>query len=212
MFILPLYNILSMKNILLSFLFAVVIGSSVAQKLEVVEGDLSELSGLDKIHFEFTYDDLVIGESKPEPEFVAEKRKAWDEREQGKGAEWEDHWITSRSKLYEPAFINAFTERSAISADNNAKYIFVFKAYRLEPGWNGGPVGVSAYVNAEVLILTNDANRTLVAKLTVPKYVGNKYGGDFEIGQRIAKAYGRAGEALGSYFKRTVIGKAKKRN
>src|SRR5690606_29805793 len=67
-------------------------------------------------------------------------------------------------------------------------------------------------INAEVLILTNDANRTLVAKLTVPKYVGNKYGGDFEIGQRIAKAYGRAGEALGSYFKRTVIGKAKKRN
>jgi len=97
-----------MKNTLLVFLFAITIGSAAAQKLEVVEGDLSQLSGLDKIHFEFVYDDLVIGESKPEADFVAEKSKAWDEREQGKGAEWKEHWISSRSQLYEPAFIKAF--------------------------------------------------------------------------------------------------------
>lgn len=186
-----------MKKLITLLFVSIVVMPAMAQKIKLVEGDLSALKGQKSIAVEYSYDNMTIGgKGKTEREYVDEKTKKINEKEPGKGDEWAKAWVADRKDRYEPRFNQMFTENSALSLNASATYTLVFHTTRTEPGFNVGVTKQNAYIDAEVTIL--DASKKVIAKLTVLKSPGRlAFGMDFDTGVRIQEAYAKAGKEVG---------------
>jgi hypothetical protein len=176
----------------------------VAQKIMVIEGDLKLLKGQTSINVEFAYDNMIIGTETPESTFIANKKKAWDEREPGKGEEWEQMWFESRTTLYEPEFRSVFTVQSGLLIDSlNSPYTLIFKTVQSETGWTVGVLGTVASINSVAWIVDSKDRNKVIAKLLLPECKGqDSDGGDFEMGRRLKQAYAFSAKLLGWYIKK----------
>lgn len=104
-----------------------------AQKIQLIEGNLTKLKGTESIDVQITFDSLLVGAEIPEQTFIAEKKKLWEEKEAGKGSEWERHWHDSKSKLYRPTFNSIFAKNAGLKISSDAQYIIVIKTRQIEP-------------------------------------------------------------------------------
>lgn len=179
-------------------------GVTHAQKIRLVEGDLKDLEGLTSLKTEFTYDNMMVGKDLPEKAYIADKKIKLDEKEPGRGAEWEKAWKDDRKDRFEPQFRELFAKHSGMSTtDDNSPYTLIFKTTRTEPGWNVGVMRVPAFIDAEVLIVESANRNNVVARITLLKSPGrDAWGADFETGVRLQEAYAKAGKELGGFIKK----------
>ena len=184
--------------IVLSFTFR-----GYAQKIELVQGDLTPLKGEKGIDFAFTYDSIMMGKGKTEAEYVAKKTADYNKKEAGKGDAWAKNWKDDREVKYQPAFTKTFEEYSTLKMAAGSKYTLIFKTTFLEPGFNMVMVHQEpAQVSGTVLVVETANKSHVIAKLTLYKAPGRGYfGSEFDTGERLTEAYESAGRGLGYYFR-----------
>lgn len=195
--------------LLISFMACAI--ASQAQKLKLIEGDLSALAGETSINTEFTYDNMKVGKDLTEEAYIAEKKTKLDEKEKGRGDKWEKAWTDDRKERFEPQFRELFAKHSGISTvGDNAKYTLIFKTTRTEPGWNVGVMRVPAYIDGEAWIVEKTNPSKVIAKITVTKAPGrDAMGFDYETGARLQEAYAKTGKELGGFIKSKAKSKKK---
>ena len=176
-----------------------------AQKIKLIEGDLSPLKGQKSVNTEFVYDGmLVTTKNKPEAEYLAEKTAEYNKKEAGKGDKWALAWKEDRKARFEPQFRELFNKHSEISStDENATYTLIFKTTSTETGYNIGISKRPAFIDGELWVVETANKDKVIAKITILNVVGSQFGGfDFETGARLQECYAKAGKELGGFIRK----------
>jgi len=185
-------------------LMALISVSAGAQKIKLIEGDLSPLKGETSLGAKFTYDNMSVGKYDKESDYIAKKTEEYNKKEPGRGETWAKSWVHDRESMYEPKFIDLFEKESemTVSRKKPGKYTLVFKTTATDPGYNIGIMRGNAYINAEVWIVET-ATEKVIAKISVEKSPGRTMGGyDYDTGVRIAECYADAGKHVGKFIKK----------
>lgn len=193
--------------------FAALVGllmsfNTTAQKVSLVDGSVAPLKGEKKVNIQFVYDGMGVGSFADEKDYVAKKKKEYNEKEPGRGDNWEKSWIGDRKNRFEPQFIELFSKHSGIIVGNypDAKYTLVFKTTFTEPGFNIYIARKNASVNGIATVVETSSKKQL-AEYRVNKAPGRTFGGyDYDSGTRVQEAYATAGKGLG----KTIAGSLKK--
>ena len=176
-----------------------------AQRIKLIEGDLSPLKGTTALNTEFTYDNLKVGDFKNEDDYIQKKKDDYNKKEAGRGDTWAKAWKSDRPDRYQPKFNELFSDNSGgIKAGSNpsAKYTLIFKTSFIEPGYNVGVWRKNASMDGEAWIVETADHSKVIAKISVDKAQGRIFGGfDFDTGVRIAEAYADAAKALAKFIK-----------
>ncbi|RBL92226.1 hypothetical protein [Chitinophaga flava] len=175
-----------------------------AQKIKLVEGDLSALKNEKQLNVEYTYNQLKVGKFDNEDDYIRKKTEEYNQKEAGKGDNWAKAWKDDRKNRFEPKFELLFNENSDIKAGRfpEAKYTLIFHTTFVEPGFNIGIMRKNAYIDAEVLIVET-ASKKPVAKMSLDNAPGRIFGGfDFDTGVRIQEAYAVSGKKLAKSLNR----------
>jgi hypothetical protein len=186
-------------------LLCIVSSSCLAQKVRLLDGDLKPLKGQKSIQIEFKYDSIMIGGITPEAEYVANKKSLWEQKEPGKGADFESVWFDSRTKMHGPTFAFWFSKATGWSTkDPAAHFKMIVKTRQLEPGWTIGILGHQASFNGEAFIINTSDGTQGARLLLLDMKSKDDPNGDFQFGQVIQQAYKTGGETLGAFIsKRT---------
>ena len=191
----------SIKPLVVLLAITISLGTN-AQRVKLVEGDLSALKSEQKINAEFTYDNMKVGKFDKEEDYVADKTKSYNKKEPGKGDTWAKAWVDDRKEKFEPKFMEFFEKSSGMTITKDSKYTMIFKTLTTEPGFNAGVVRKNAEINSEVWIVETANKDKVVAKVAVQKAMGGYYGlNDFDTGERLSEAYANAGRAVGRFVK-----------
>lgn len=94
-----------MKKIILGAMLIAGTFVANAQKVKVVEGDLSAVKGQSSFNIEFDYSDMAVGKFKKESDYIEKRRKEINEKEAGKGDSWAESWVSDRESRFEPKFL-----------------------------------------------------------------------------------------------------------
>ena len=175
-----------------------------AQKIKVLEGDIKALKGVKSYNTEFTYSPMTIGnKGLDEKEYIADRKKTLNEKENGRGDKWEKAWVEDRQNRFEPQFREVFAKHSQASAsDGNSQYTLIFKTTRTEPGWNVGVMRVPAFIDGEAWIVETANRDNVIAKISIRNSPGrDAWGMDWDTGSRLEEAYAKAGKELGGYIR-----------
>jgi hypothetical protein len=175
-----------------------------AQKIELIEGDLSSLKGQKSIDFAFTYDSMTMGgKGHPtEADYVTKKTAEYNKKEAGKGDTWAKEWKDDRESMYQPAFTKMFQQMSGLEMSAKAKYILIFKTTYTEPGFNIMVHQEPSQINGVAWIVESGNKSHVIAKIGVTKARGrNFWGNEFNTGERLTEAYEAAGSQLGYWVR-----------
>ncbi|HMC85493.1 MAG TPA: hypothetical protein VKI61_08200 [Chitinophagaceae bacterium] len=176
-----------------------------AQRISILEGDLSPLKGEKNINTEFTYENMAVGKFKTEAEYVDKKKDEYNKKEPGKGDKWAQAWVEDRQGNFDRKFNDLFEKHSDIvvtSARKDAKYTLIYKTTYIEPGYNIYVTRKNAETDAEVWIVETANPSRVIAKLEVKHAKGRTFGGnDYASGERIGECYADAGKYLGKFIK-----------
>jgi hypothetical protein len=194
-----------LKTISLAWAFGLFFNAN-AQKITEGDETLSFLKGEKNFNIEYVYDGMMVGK-KTEADYKAEKVKAYNEKQPGKGDRWAEKWVNSRSMVYEPMFeelINKilFKEKTGASAAKNqkdAKYTIVVKTIMLEPGFNSFAMKVNPYCDFEVSWVEKGTGKVM-AKAFLNNVMGvvvNDNDWDFDPSNRIKECFAKAGKMIG---------------
>lgn len=171
---------------------------------EVTKGSLAFLKGVPELNVSFVYDKLRVGEIGKEAAYIKKKKTEKNEKEAGKGDEWEKSWYADREKRYHPKFIEMFTKYSEIKLGENlpSKYVMVIDTRFVEPGFNVGIKSTYAEIELEIAICDTADLKKPICKIRVDKEKGGK--GQFDTGLRIGDAYAKAGKDLGKLVAKQI--------
>lgn len=192
-----------MKKLL--FLILVLISySGHAQKIKLVQGNASALKGQSTVNFEFSYDGVRVGKFANEKDYIAKKKGDYNEKEPGKGDEWEKNWFGDRTKRFEPRFIESFAD-GGFTSKSDADYTLIFNTVFIEPGFNVGVMRKPAYIDGvAVLVATSDKSK-VIAKFTIDNAPGRDVMGfDYDTSLRIQECYATAGKRLGRFIAKSL--------
>lgn len=188
-------------------LFALLSFAGFAQRIRVVDGSLDALKGVKKFNVQFDYSKMGVGKFETEQEYIDKKKADYNQKEPGKGDQWEKSWKADRKNRFEPQFKELFFKYTKINLDDypNEKYTFIFKTIYTEPGFNVYVTRKNAEIDGEVLIVETANPDKVIAKLSVQNCPGRTFGGnDYDTGERLEEAYAMAGKALGKYFEKEI--------
>jgi hypothetical protein len=174
-----------------------------AQKIKLIEGDLSALKGQTTLNTQFIYDNLMVGKHQTEADYVHDKTSELNGKNPGKGDTWAKEWVTDRHDKYEPRFNDLFFRESGLNYDAKAKYTLIVKTSWLEPGYNVGISSHPADINGEAWLVETGNPGHVLAKLSFTKAPGRMFGADFDTGIRITECYATAGKGLGRFVKKS---------
>lgn len=187
-------------------LFVGLASAAYAQKIKLVEGDLSVLKDQKGVKTIFSYDDMSVGKFPKEADYIAKKKSEYNANEAGTGDKWEQAWINDRKERFEPQFRELFSKYAEMSTvAEDAPYTLIFKTTKTEPGWNVGVARAAAYIDGEAWIVKSDAPEKAIARISITKSPGRDvFGYDFETGARLQEAYAKAGKELGAFIKKNA--------
>src|SRR5271156_2433524 len=75
-----------------------------SQRIQLTQGSLHSLADQHSINVELSYDGNRVGRFANEQDYVASRKKELNEKDPGKGNEWEKDWYANRTHLFEPRF------------------------------------------------------------------------------------------------------------
>lgn len=192
-----------MKNIISAFLFVLsVVPFIQAQKIKIINGDLSSLKGHEQINVNYLYDELLVGKL-TEHEYVTKKVREYNEKEPGTGDRFKASWESDKANRYHPKFEELINEYAPMKFGEfpDAELTLEMNITNLDPGYNIGISKKPAYLNCEIRILDKTGNE--LCKVTVDKAPGSNFSGyDFEVGMRVQECYAITGKRLGGMIKK----------
>ncbi|MFZ6014588.1 MAG: hypothetical protein ACOYXT_29885 [Bacteroidota bacterium] len=194
------------KLLLTSLVWAASSTLLLAQKIQIIEGDLKLLKGQTVINIETAFDNMLVGAQIPEGTFVATKMEAWEAKEPGKGPAWKAMWFGEQEKNYKNIFGHYLFKESGLTVKENvAPFTLILKTTHMEPGWTIGVMGGVASISGEVWIVDSNDKSNVLVKISFTNIKGLDHsGGDFEMGRRIQGAYLNAGKQIGAFIKRRI--------
>jgi len=162
------------------------------------------MKGITELNLEYDYSDFGVGKFKDEEDYVAKKKKEYNEAEAGKGDTWEQAWIDDREERYEVQFEeemnNQFKKRGVdikAGKDKDTQYTLIFKTTFIEPGYNVYISRQNAYIDGTAIFVESANPEKVLAKITIDNSPGRGVTGyDFDTGYRIQEAYAKAGKEL----------------
>jgi hypothetical protein len=176
-----------------------------AQKVTLLEGDVTALKGQSTIQVTFTYDSMVVETNTPEEEFVRAKKAELEQKQAGLGARWEKSWTEDRKWKMEPSFKNMFARTLKISTIGKSQYSFIFRTKRIVPGWNFGVAFVQqeSILDGEAMLIDTADPTKILARVEIKGMEGRGTVAQhaWETGDQIAKAYETAGRELALFVK-----------
>jgi len=175
-----------------------------AQKIKLISGSCDFMKGITELNLEYDYSDFGVGKFKDEEDYVAKKKKEYNEAEAGKGDTWEQAWIDDREERYEVQFEeemnNQFKKRGVdikAGKDKDTQYTLIFKTTFIEPGYNVYISRQNAYIDGTAIFVESANPEKVLAKITIDNSPGRGVTGyDFDTGYRIQEAYAKAGKEL----------------
>jgi hypothetical protein len=200
-----------MKRILLVAI-CLIVAMNISEAQKVTEGSLAFLKGVEELHFDFTYNGMMV-KKQTEQEYVAEQVQEKNKDKKGEGDEWKTAWETTDREYIQDVFIENFNKEIAgMGVEGgyfpDAEYVATIKTTWLDPGYMAGPMTKVSSVSVEVTFTKKTSAKTL-AKVVITKAKGSFYdvGNTFSTdARRIGSSYGEAGETLGEAIAK-VIGK-----
>ncbi len=194
-----------MKNSRWFLLIALVLTSvSVlnAQKIKLIDGDLSPLKSEKSITLAFSYDNMKVGRFNRDEDYINSRTEDLNKKETGRGDSWAKSWVADRNARFEPKFTELYEKYSVLAPNQNAKYTLIFKTTFTEPGFNVGVMKKNALIDGEAWIVETANPSHVIAKISVMKSPGRTFwGSDYDTGVRIEEAYAAAGKAVGKFLK-----------
>ncbi|TDX02273.1 hypothetical protein [Dinghuibacter silviterrae] len=176
-----------------------------AQKVKLIEGDLSALKGATSINTRFVYENITIGKNEEkESDYITRRRSEINAKTPGKGDSWAEDWVNDRKNRYEPRFNDVFNKESGMTVDPNAKYTILFKTMNVEPGFKS-PMGFGnkdAEVSGEAWIVETADPSHVVARLSVMNAPGRMMMADFNESIRIGESYAMAARGVARFIKK----------
>lgn len=193
------------KIILLIAVYISIITSASAQKIKVESGDLSFLKGVTEISVVFEYpEDMKFGK-KTLQEYVDEKVKEREQKEEGSGEIWKSKFYADRDR-YNERFIETLGKysKSLFVAENNVdfKYTMIVKTTFTEPGFQLGFHSKSSTIDLEINFVETNAPDNIIATIKMSKATGVAHP---DSGERVAAAYANGGAVLGKYLKKNYL-------
>jgi len=187
-------------------LFSVV---AFSQKITLKSGDLSGLKGQKFIKIEYDYSTMRVGKYADEKDYVADKVKAYNEKEAGRGDTWKKSWEGDRGSRFQPNFeelLNKYLTKAGVFVgpeNKDAAYKFVVKTTRTEPGYNVYVSRMNAEIDIEVIVYKDGKE---VARIISKNNPGRTFGGnDYDSGERIQEAYAKAGKEIGNWLSKNYL-------
>lgn len=174
------------------------------QKIKVEQGSLAALKGETELNVEFTYDNMAVGKYDKEEDYIADKKKSYNEKEAGTGDKWQTNWVEDRKNRYEPKLLELLNKETTVMGGDkpNAKYTMIFHTSFTEPGFNIGITRKNANINAEAIFVETANRDKIVCKISIVAAQGGAaMGFDFDTGQRIMEAYAVCGKRLSGRIK-----------
>ena len=101
------------------------LSSAMAQKVKLIEGDLSALKNEKSINTEFTYDKMKVGKFDDEAEYVSKKKEEYNKKEAGRGDTWATRWVDDREEKFEPQFNELFEKTSMMTITPKSNYTLI---------------------------------------------------------------------------------------
>src|ERR1039458_9388240 len=90
------------------------------QKIQLISGNLNMLKEVTKMNVKYDYSNMEVGK-KQEMDFVADKKEAYNRREEGRGDIWAAEWVNDRNRRFEPRFEEEFNKYCSIKLGNYPK-------------------------------------------------------------------------------------------
>jgi hypothetical protein len=177
-----------------------------AQKIKVINGDLSFLKGQSEVLLEYDYSEMSVGKFDKEEDYVNKKVTEYNEAEAGRGDTWKDNWEGDREGRYHPKFeelLNNYTAKADCNFDQTnikAKYTLILKTTFTEPGFNIGIMKKDAMIHVEVKFVETANNENVLAVITMTNVPGRGMGNDYDAGYRIQESYAKCGKSLGAFL------------
>ncbi len=175
-----------------------------AQKINIVEGDLSFLKGESVVNLEYDYSDMSVGKFENEADYIAKKKAEYNEKEAGRGDQWEESWVEDRGTKFQPMFeelLNKYTGKRGIAFsqhENDAKYTLELHTTFTEPGFNIYITRKNAEINVVVTFYDTANPENVLCKIDMRRCPGKSMGmDDYDTGGRIKEAYAKCGKELG---------------
>lgn len=166
-------------------LFALLIagsGSAFAQKTKITKGDFSELKDQKEVNVVFKYDNLeCVGgapfskKPKPEADWIAEMKAKKNEKEAGKGDDWEKRWQAAKGGAFEPNFEVKMSEEwkgtTVKRGLESAKYTLVVNVLYTDPGFSIGISSSDAWLNVAIDVVETGSDN-VSSSLTMDRIKG----------------------------------------
>jgi len=180
-----------------------------AAKAKLVSGDLALLRGQTQIDVEFDYTGMTVGgKATPEAQWLAEEVAKRNGKKAGSGDAFQATWVSSRTELYAPRFLEELNKElakgaaKAVLAGGAAKYTLIVRTVQVEPGAIIG-FNTQAWATLDVRLVETATKEVALATIRIEKIrpatkkvAGIKLGG-YDAESRLAECYDDGGEALG---------------
>lgn len=190
-------------------LFATVFMSSelMAQKVKVIDGDISVLKREKKLNLQYDYSEMGVGKFATEAEYIKKKKSDYNEKEAGRGDSWEKSWVADRKNRFQPQFEELLNKYGPFTAGDipTAKYTLIFKTKYTEPGFNVYVTRKNAEIDGEAILVETANPDNVIARMTVLNCPGRTSGGnDYDTGTRIQESYAVAGKGIGKFLQKEL--------
>lgn len=193
----------------LTLSLCVALGAS-AQKMKLTKGSFKALTGESKVLVVYKYDDMNVGTGKramKETDYIARKKGEYNEKEAGRGDDWEKAWKADRDGRFHGKFESLFNKGSkkagmSIGRDfSDAKYTLVVHTTMTEPGFSVPMVmTVPASINLTIQLVETGSDKVL-GEATATGAPGNAFAGAaWDTGNRIQESYAKAGKTFAKWL------------
>jgi len=193
-----------MKKIILLFAVSfMLLNVANAQKIKVVDGDLSFFKDLSELNVIYEYpEDMKLGKTTLE-EYVAKKVGEKEKKKEGSGEAWKEAFYADRADHYEPMFIRGLDDKTGdlyvAQDDSDYPVTVIVKTTFMEPGFQMGFQSKNSAVDLELTFVDTENHENVKAVVVVTKAPGAAAP---DQGLRVGDAYFTAGQAFGKFLKK----------
>ena len=197
-----------MKKLILGLGFVFGLAGAVsAQKILLLEGDLSFMKDVQDLHVVYDFNALEVGDYPSEKAYKDKKVKELNDKESGRGDKWSESWERDKEVRFPEKFEEllekglAGNKVNAERNNDNANYTLTVKTKFIEPGYNIGITSKPAAASFEYIFTEKGDDTKVLARLSQKMVPGaNAMGADFDTGGRIAESYAKAGKMLAAFI------------
>jgi hypothetical protein len=193
------------KVILLVVVSLFVISAANAQKIKVESGNLKFLKDVAEISVVFEYpEDIKYGKTTLK-DYVDDKVKEKEKKEEGSGEEWKEKFFSDRQR-YNDKFILSLEKYAkglyVAEDDTDFEYTMIVKTTFMEPGFNIGIRSKNSAIDLVIDFVKTNAPDVVISSVKISKAPGAAHP---DAGERMADAYFTAAQSFGKLLKKKYL-------